>query len=74
MPTIFQLLLMLPQGFFDLLNALMACLLCLVIYSYIWLMHHDYDNVVLFFYVVVSLWLFVRSFGHVFLWTAGSVN
>lgn len=70
----FQLLLMLPQGLFDVLNAIMACLLCYVIYSYVWRKWHDEDNAVLYFFVISSLWLYIHSFGHVFLWGAGSLN
>lgn len=71
---VFQFLLMFPQGLFDVLNSFMACLLCYVIYMYVWRIHHDEENAVLYFFVIASLWLYVHSFGHVFLWSAGSLN
>ena len=70
----FQLLLMLPLEFFDLLNAVMTCLLCYMIYEYIWRIHHSVHNAVLYFFVIAALWLFVPAYGHVFLWAAGAMN
>lgn len=71
---IFQFLLMLPQECFDLMNTFMTCLLCYLIYEYVWRMHHDAHNAVLYFFVISSLWLYVPAFGHVFLWAAGALN
>ncbi len=71
---VFQLLLMFPQGLFDVLNSFMACLLCYVIYMYVWRIHHDEENAVLYCFVITLLWLYVHSFGNVFLWSAGSIN
>lgn len=71
---IFQILLMLPQECFDLLNTLMTCLLCYLIYEYVWRMRHDVNNAVMYFFVISSLWLYVPAFGHVFLWAAGAMN
>lgn len=71
---IFQILLMLPLEFFDFLNAVMTCLLCYMIYEYIWRINHAVHNAVMYFFVMASLWLFVPAFGHVFLWAAGAMN
>ena len=71
---IFQLLLMLPQECFDFLNTIMTCVLCYLIYEYVWRLNHDVHNAVLFFFVIASFWLFIPAFGHVFLWAAGAIN
>ena len=71
---IFQILLMLPLEIFDFLNAVMTCLLCYMIYEYIWRINHAVHNAVLYFFVTAALWLFVPAFGHVFLWAAGAMN
>ena len=71
---IFQILLMFPQVVFDFLNTIMTCLLCYMIYEYVWHMHHDVHNALMYFYVIACLWLFVPAFGHVFLWAAGAMN
>ena len=71
---IFQILLMLPQEVFDVLNSVMTCLLCYMIYDYIWRMNHSAHNAILYFFVMASFWLCVPAFGHVFLWAAGAMN
>lgn len=69
-----QLMLMLPPGLFDVLNAGVFCLLCVIIYDYIWKLNHETHNALLYLAVVAALWRFVPSFGQVFLWLDGSCN
>ena len=69
-----HLMLMLPPVLFDILNAGVFCLLCVIIYDYIWKINHETHNVLLYLTVVAALWSFVPSFGQVFLWLDGSCN
>ena len=69
-----HLMLMLPPVFFDILNAGMFCLLCFIIYDFIWKINHDTHNALLYLTVVAVLWCFTPSFGEVFLWLDGSCN
>ena len=69
-----QLILMLPPIVFDVLNASVFCLLCYLVYEYVWKLGNDSHNTLLFLVILASLWVFVPAFGQVFLWLDGSVN
>ena len=72
--TIVHILLMLPPWIFDIINAMMFCLLCYVIYGYAWRTRRNAHNAFIFLMVFFLLCLFVPSFGEVFLWLTGSCN
>lgn len=69
-----QILLMLPPWVFDIMNSIMFCLLCHVIYRYSWRIHHKSHNAFILLIIFSFLCLFVPSFGEVFLWLSGSCN
>ena len=69
-----QFILMLPPIVFDVLNAIVFCLLCYLVYEYVWKQQNDRHNAFIFSVVLASLWVFVPAFGQVFLWLDGSVN
>ena len=69
-----QIMLMLPPWVFDIMNSIMFCLLCYLIYRYAWRLQHKTHNAIIFLIIFSFLCLFVPSFGEVFLWLSGSCN
>ena len=69
-----QLMLMMPDWVFDLINSVIYCILCMTVYDYIWKLYHEKHNAVLLAAVFGAFWVCIPSYGEVFLWLDGSCN
>ena len=70
--VLLKMALMFPKGVFNVLNSIMLIALTLLIYKHA--SSGKSFNIILYLFIIFSIWLYTMSYGNVILWPSGSVN